>query len=264
MDVSIKQPSLRCTQCGAGLDLPEGEHFFHCAHCSSALYLDRSRLVFHYVLTPSLDGGAALQTLRRWMASGERAKDLDQEAEIGEPELRYWPLWRLQVQGKTGDSVSLHTRSQPAVVAALGPLNDLTIPAGELRFHEPGLDLDLVPPSVSLETVSSSEEVHEGALVHVPLYFFEYRFRGRAYRAIVEGSSGQVLSERFPRRRGLAYLGTAILSFLLFSLVAFVAYLIMPMGGEELSTVAYALRCGVQLVVAVPLYFLARWVTQRV
>jgi DNA-directed RNA polymerase subunit RPC12/RpoP len=249
--------TLHCTQCGADLDIPEGEHFIKCSHCASTLYLDRNRIVFHYAVTRTLDAEAAERILRRWMAGDEMARGLDHDAQVEEPVLRYFPLWRFKV----GQEADEQFRVKPAAARTLGLLDGLTIPPGELRSYDPGLARYLVRPTVPLEAAWAGQGVHEVALVSVPLFFFRYHCRGQTYRAAVEGSGGRVLAEAFPRRWDWPYRGAAGSAFAILVLVASLAYLLVS-PGEEGWAAAYALRGLAQLLAAVPLFFLARRVAR--
>jgi hypothetical protein len=251
--------SLRCTQCGADLDTQEGEIFVTCAHCASALYLDRSQMVFHYVVTRTLSAEAAERTLRRWMAGSETAKDLDRDAEIEKPVLRYFPLWRFKVREGEGEVVY----AEPAAVTTLGLLDGITIPPGELRRYDPALAPFLVHPTVSHRVAAGGREPQEAALVHVPLFFFQYRYRGRAYQAAVDGSTGQVFSETYPRRWDLPYRVTAAAAFGVFTLIGLGTYLLASPGSDELG-LPYTVRLGVQLLAAALLFLLARQVARKV
>ncbi|MBN1139979.1 MAG: hypothetical protein JXM73_25645 [Anaerolineae bacterium] len=258
MNRTKTQPIFQCTQCGADLDIPAGAVFVTCSHCASTLYLDRSQVVFHYTVARTLDAEAAGRTLRRWLAGGEKAKDLDREAEIETPVLRYFPLWRFKV--REGEDERFHV--EPAAVTTLGLLDGLPIPPGELRCYDPRLAPYLVRPTVPHEAVSRWQNVRETALVHVPLFFFQYRYRGQTYPVAVDGSSGQVFAETYPRRWDLPYRGVAVFAFALLTLVALAAYLLVSPGSEDLGLV-YALRCGVQLLAAGLLFFLARQVARK-
>lgn len=252
------RPLVACTQCGARLDVPEGEVFLVCAHCASALFLDRSQVAFHYAVTRTLSAQVAERTLRRWMAGNETAKDLDREAEIDGPVLRYVPLWRFRVREHGGQS----TVTAPAMATTLGLLDGLSIPPGELRFYDPKLAPYVVRPTVPHTEVAGGRKAQEVALVHVPLYFFQYRYKGQAYQVAVDGATGRVFAETYPRRRDLPYQTTAAIAFAIFTLVALTAYLFIPPGSEE--GWIYGARCGVQLLAAVPLFFLARQVARDV
>src|SRR4030067_599376 len=47
--------SINCTQCGGELHPDEGQIFLTCPFCLSTVYLDKSQVVFHWYLAPTLD-----------------------------------------------------------------------------------------------------------------------------------------------------------------------------------------------------------------
>ena len=266
MNSATVRPSFQCTQCGARLEVLEGETFFTCPSCSSALYLDRSQVVFHYALASTLNAETAERTLRRWMGGNETVKDLDRKAEIERPTLRHFPLWHFRVKEGTEEKVYV----EPGAPTILSPLKELTIPPGELRFYDPQSIANAMQPGVpylvALERLSSrgasTTQVQEVALVHVPLYFFRYHYRRKTYTVAVDGSSGQVLSDLYPTRWELPYRAMALVTFVVFFLEAFIAYLVLPWVGDNLLP-AYALRCCVQLLTAVFLFLLAWLIAQK-
>jgi hypothetical protein len=73
---------------------------------------------------------SAKDTLKRWMSSAKTAKDLDRLAEIEQPELRYFPIWRFRIVDDKGEQV----HAVPAVAETLPFLREVAIPPGELRF----------------------------------------------------------------------------------------------------------------------------------
>src|SRR3990172_11433788 len=89
---------ISCAQCGAAVTVEAGAHFTTCSYCNSALYLDKSKVVFHFVITPTISLEEAQGKLRRWMAGNETVKDLDTLAQIETPELIYFPMWRFVVR----------------------------------------------------------------------------------------------------------------------------------------------------------------------
>ena len=58
----------------------EGQVFVTCPFCSSTVYLDKSQVVFHWYLAPTLNESDAQGALRRWMAGNQTVKDLDQNS----------------------------------------------------------------------------------------------------------------------------------------------------------------------------------------
>ena len=60
-----------CTQCGGELHPDEGQIFLTCPYCESTVYLDKSRVVFHWYLASTLDDQKARTNLARWMGGNE-------------------------------------------------------------------------------------------------------------------------------------------------------------------------------------------------
>ena len=71
-----------CTQSGSELHPDEGQIFLSCPHCASTIYLDKSRVVFHWVLGLTLDEEKARASLARWMAGNDTVKNLDKKAQL--------------------------------------------------------------------------------------------------------------------------------------------------------------------------------------
>jgi len=261
-------PDIRCAQCGGLLHPDEGEIFLVCPYCGSTVYLDKSKVVFHWALTPTLDEGQARASLARWMAGNETVKDLDTKAHITAQEFRYFPLWLLKVSDGPGERMVL----APAAATSVTALRDLRLPAGDLVRYESSLDAQSMTPSVPLETVlqwqsqvgTPSDQIREAALVHVPLYTFKYDYRGRAYTAVVEASSGRVLANLYPAKAEAPYRTVALATAFVFVCLAS-----FPLAGTSLQTGDGAplgmLACLAGGVVAAPMAFAAAaWVASRV
>ena len=82
-----------CAQCNGELHPDEGQVFLVCPFCGSAVYLDKSKVVFHWSLSATLKPDDALASLHRWMAGNYTVKDLDRKAKIVSSTFQYFPLW---------------------------------------------------------------------------------------------------------------------------------------------------------------------------
>jgi hypothetical protein len=58
------------TMCGE-LHPDEGQIFLTCPYCGSTVYLDKSQVVFHWYLAPTLDETQARASLARWMSGSQ-------------------------------------------------------------------------------------------------------------------------------------------------------------------------------------------------
>src|SRR5512134_242450 len=93
METRLPSNMLLCTQCGGELHPDEGQIFITCPYCSSTVYLDKSRVVFHWYIAPTLDPDQARAALNRWMAGNQTVKDLDEKSQLTGQEFAYFPVW---------------------------------------------------------------------------------------------------------------------------------------------------------------------------
>jgi DNA-directed RNA polymerase subunit RPC12/RpoP len=215
---------IKCPQCGGDVKVTEGETFLTCEYCSSAIYIDKSKVVFHYMLKPTIDEAGAGASLRRWMAGSSTAKGLENEARMTKTEFIYFPIWYFKIKQADKELIKI----QPASPSPIPGIKSLVIPAGDFRFYGPG---DVENPSIKEPSVLYSSAVEwlknegvdttgvtQSSLVHIPLYVFYYNYGDSPYIAIVDGSSGKVMAAEYPSKRELPYLvvggGAAIIFFL--------------------------------------------------
>ncbi|MCX9084991.1 MAG: hypothetical protein OIN87_09365 [Candidatus Methanoperedens sp.] len=231
---------IKCPQCGGDVKVIEGETFLTCGYCSSAIYIDKSKVVFHYMLKATIDEAGAGASLRRWMAGSSTVKGLENEAKTTKTEFIYFPIWYFKIKQADKELIKI----QPASPSPIPGIKSLDIPAGDFRFYGPA---DVGNPSIkepsvlynsALEWLKNegvdATDVIQSSLVHVPLYVFHYNYGDSPYTAIIDGSSGKIMAAEFPSKQELPYLfvgiGAAIIFFLEGMLMEFpqvlVAYLI--------------------------------------
>jgi DNA-directed RNA polymerase subunit RPC12/RpoP len=259
---------VHCPQCGGVLQPDEGQQFLTCPYCGSAVFLDKSKVVFHWYLRPTLDETEAREALHRWMAGNETVKDLDVKAEVTSSRFEYFPLWMLRVGQGGAETIRL----EPAAATSTSELKRMPLPPGDLVRYESSLDPQATAPTVPLETVLGWEAdfgidrdtVAEISLVHVPLFTFQYEFRGQRYVAVVEAISGRVFANIFPAKAEAPYRWIALASAAVFLCLA-----TFPVAGGALSpgqgTGLGVLLCAGLGLIAVPiLYAGAVWVAAKV
>jgi predicted RNA-binding Zn-ribbon protein involved in translation (DUF1610 family) len=259
-----------CTQCGGELHPDEGQIFVTCPFCNSTVYLDKSRVVFHWYLAPTLDEAKARASLARWMAGNETVKDLDKKARLVGASFEYFPLWYFKSKAKDGsESIWL----EPAAATSVSELKSLKLPAGDLRKYDSSLDSQAHMPTVPLQTVqgwvaerlSQGAEVIETALVHIPLYTFKYTYNGENYTAIVEGGTGAVFANIFPAKAEAPYLLAGGLSagvFLCLATIPLIGAMADSSGGG--LAVGAGLCIGLGILAVPALFALAVWVAAKV
>lgn len=251
----VTSQRLRCTQCGARLEVASDQTLLVCDFCDAALAAGDGATVFHEILAPTVAAGTVPSHLRRFLASSQVVAGADRAARIGPARLEYFPFWAFTVGDPGGEE---RTVLEPAAPSALQGLQGLTLPVGQARAMsaEAAGDTPVVTPDVPLETAREwltarhpGASVRRTVLTHVPLFQLEYELTGRSYRAAVDGSSGAVLPAEFPTRVETPFRAVAGLALAVFVI-------------EGLVIVNPILKLAVYLVSAVPLLGVAWWTSR--
>jgi predicted RNA-binding Zn-ribbon protein involved in translation (DUF1610 family) len=156
--------TLNCTQCGGELHPDEGQIFLNCPYCGATVYLDTSRVVFHWYVAPTLDEQQAGAALRRWMSGSRTVKDLDKKATVSGSSFLYFPLWYFRKRTGQREEITL----VPAAATSVSELSHLTLPAGDLRKYESRLDAQAEPPTVPLEAALNWSGGQKGLSLPAP------------------------------------------------------------------------------------------------
>lgn len=259
---------IHCAQCGGALRPDEGQVFLTCPYCSSTVYLDKSRVVFHWSLNCTVSPEAAAASLRRWMAGNQTVKDLDRKSQITASTFQYFPLWYVKARDGSKEKISL----EPAAAISISEIKSLEVPAGDLQKYDLALDAEAVSPTVPYPAMLTwlagrgvePNEIVEAALVHVPVYLYKYQFAGKTYAAMVEGGSGKVFANIFPAKAEAPYHLVAIVStigFLVISSFPLLGYMLAKDVGLPLGLLACVVGGAV---FAVPVFALAAFVSAKV
>lgn len=269
MDSQLPSNLLNCTQCGGELHPDEGQIFLTCPYCSSTVYLDKSKTVFHWYLAPTLDQAKAQASLFRWMAGNQTVKDLDKKAKLAGQSFEYFPVWYFKKRAQEGgEEIAL----KPAAATSVTEMGQMKLLAGDLRRYESSIDSQAHPPTVPLESAlswmeeqgSTQEKVIELALVHIPLYTFKYFYQGQTYTALVEAATGAVFANIYPAKAEAPYLTAGAVTagvFLCLATFPLIGYFIDDSAG----LMAGAGICAGAGIIAAPLLFaFASWVAAKI
>lgn len=244
-------PVIHCTQCGAELHPDEGQIFLTCTYCSATIFVDKTQVVFHWALNPTLNQQQASEALARWMSGNQTVKDLDRKAQVQGSVFQYFPLWSFIWRGSDGHE---NTSLLPAAATSVTELSHMNLPAGDLVRYETVNDADAIPPTVPLEGAREwllqsqpKAQVRESALVHVPIYLFKYLYNNQVYTAVVEAATGAVLANLYPAKSEAPYLAVGFAAAATFVFISLLPHLLGPLAGGPL-----ALLLGI---IALPILF---------
>lgn len=296
--VSPATTTINCSQCGGELHPDEGQIFVTCPYCSATVYLDRSRVVFHWYLAPTLNDQQATAALYRWMSGSQTVKDLDKKARLVGQSFQFFPLWYFKRKTARGEEELL----QPAAATSVTEITRLKLPAGDLRSYDPNLDAQSAQPSVPLEAAlewavgkaaaeqqsaraasalqqplplpgqvgpqmpngGAPGDLMESSLVHVPLYFFKYAFRDQTYTAIVDAASGTVLASLYPPKSEAPYRAVGAVAAVLYLCLAMIPLGFMAADGGSGAGTGFLVCGGLGLLAAPFLFAWAFWVASKV
>ncbi len=269
MEARQPAPLVHCTQCGGELHPDEGQSFLTCPYCSSTVYLDKSQVVFHWYLAPTLDEGKAQSALARWMAGNQTVKDLDRKSRLLETRFEYFPIWYFKLRSPAGkEEISLF----PAAATSVSELKHLNLPAGDLRKYDPDLDSQAHPPTVPLQTAigwlqeqgRKPDSILEKALVHIPIYTFKYGFAGKTYTALVEAATGGVFANIYPAKAEAPFLLAGVLTAVIYLCLATFPLIGAITGRSGGAMTGFLICTGLGLLAAPFLFGIAAWVAAKV
>lgn len=264
---------IKCTQCGADVTVQQDETFIECPYCASALFLDKKKVVFHYLIHPNFKPNEAEGNLKRWMGGNHTVRDLDLKATNIKSEFYYFPVWYFKTKDASGDKIHL----QPAASTSVSEIKKLQIPAGALKFYEKDTynEHEIVKPDVLYDSAQAwlkssgtpLESVREAALVHIPFYQFHYNFGGQSYTALVEASSGQVYANIYPAKSEAPFrvlFGMSIAAFIVASIICYVAAIALGDGFGEGIIMAEIFKIIAYCMISVPLIVMAYVIAKKV
>ena len=264
---------IKCTQCGADVTIQQDETFIECPFCTSALYLDKKKVVFHYLIHSNFKHNEAENNLKRWMSGNHTVKDLDLKSKIIKSEFYYFPVWYFKTKDSGGDKIYI----QPAASTSVSEIKKLNIPAGALKFYDKNIhnDHEIIKPDVLLENAKqwltdsgvNTGFISESALVHIPFYNFHYTYNGQTYAALVEASSGQVYANVYPAKSEAPFrvlFAMSITAFILAGIVSYVLGFVLTGEFEEAVIAAEIFKIISYTIIAVPLIIMAYIIAKKV
>jgi len=231
MTDQVATTSINCRQCAAPLAVEQGQPFVTCRFCGATNFVDKGRVVFHYLVRPTVREDGARAALNRWMAGNATVKDLDRKARINSVAFEYFPMWLVRATVQRDERVLL----KPAAALSVSELGQLNIPPSDLVPFDANAGGTIVSPTVPFETMQqwlmdnqhiAPENIREAALVHLPLYLCKYDFNQRRYTAIVDAASSKVFANIYPAKWEVPYVTLGAAAFAAFFVLALVSLFI--------------------------------------
>jgi predicted RNA-binding Zn-ribbon protein involved in translation (DUF1610 family) len=269
MESVLPTQTINCSQCGGELHPDEGQIFLTCPYCSATIYLDKAKVVFHWYLAPTMDQEKAKGELMRWMAGNQTVKDLDRKATLTGAAFEFFPMWYFKSREKNGQE---HISLAPASATSVTEVNNMKLPAGDLRKYDGSIDsqahLPTVPLQAAFEWLAQSQipqnEIVEQSLVHVPLYTFKYNYQGNAYTAVVEGGTGEVFANIYPAKAEAPYRTIGFITAAIFLCLAIVPLAMSVGRGWEGTGLGLLVCLGLGIIFVPILFAIAAYIAAKV
>jgi hypothetical protein len=267
---NITSSTIICPQCAAENQLQADEKFIECSFCGSVIYIDKSKIVSHYVVTSTFKQQEAEGNLRRWMAGNFQVKDLDKLARITNVEFYYFPMWYFKVNLPTGEKIYL----QPGTSTAITEIKKMNIPAGNLKLYskkefneQEFMQADVLIDSAKSWLQQSGVDLNyigETSLVHIPFYKFTYDYNGKQYTCLVEASSGMVYANLWPAKSEAPFRWMFGVSIAVYLLISIIAIVIGSVSKTSHIAAFEIIRFIGYIVVTIPLIFIAYLIAKKV
>jgi hypothetical protein len=214
--------SVKCTKCGAPIELDPGVRIAKCKFCDSQIFLDRSGAGFFYIIPFMMNATQAQAVFKRWSAGSRMAKDLESEARISVLRQSYFPVYMFKrdVGGKEQVLV------QPARSTILPGMRNLKIPPGDLKVFDQKFSTEgaeVIQPDMDMVAYLNTlpGKPLEQALVYFPTWMVEYNYKGRKFSAVIDGSSGEIFATDYPPRQAAPYIIVGVAGFVAFVIEGF-------------------------------------------
>jgi len=270
---NITTSTIICPQCAGENKISVDDRFIECTFCSSAIYVDKSKVVTHYVVNSNFNQSTAEGNLRRWMAGNFQVKDLDKLAQIKNAKFYYFPMWYFKTSESSGEKLYL----QPATSTSVSEIKKINIPAGSLKiYHKKEFnENDFVEPDILLTSAQKwlsdsgvdTNTLKEASLVHIPFFQFTYLFNGSEYTSLVEASSGKVYANIWPKKSETPFrvlFAAGVVIYLLVSILSLIiAFAVMKSKGQVLAGIEIIKLFGYALA-SIPLVIIAFMIAKKV
>jgi hypothetical protein len=208
---------IKCTKCGAPIDIDPGQRIAKCKYCDSQIFIDKSGAGFFYIIPFMLNASQAQSTFKRWSAGSKMARDLEAQAHISILRQSYFPVYMFKRDVGGREQVLV----QPARSTTLPGMRNLKIPPGDLKVFDQKYSVEgaeVISPDMDMMAYLGTlpGKPLEQALVYFPTWVIEYGYKGRKYSAVIDGSSGEIFAADSPPRQSAPYVIIGAVSFVLF------------------------------------------------
>jgi hypothetical protein len=209
--------TLQCEQCGGTLEVLPQNLLVKCPYCGVALTYDKSGFIGHFIVKRLIPYPMAARVFETRLAHAR----IGALVEKPDPELFYFPFWRITTKHKGDEEVRFTLGANPETTL----LSRARLPEGELAEYRLGSEYDApireatVSADAALARLSAHGEefdtVRELTLIQAPFYLQRIKTKeGKRHVLLLEASSGRLYDD-LPQRSGALALSETGLPYLI-------------------------------------------------
>ena len=196
MYIIMKRMDIKCTQCGAAVEINEEGGFLTCPYCDSRLYVESDQTVRHFYLKPEIKSEELAPIISKELFE----RELKGPVSVVESKIVFIPFWLIRL--KEG------ALRFPAAELSNSELQDFKIPVGKLVPYDPevGSSYNIEMPQLSLDDLKKKPVMEQVAnkiegtdLIHIPFYRVLYKYGADVFHAMVDAGEGKLYAEKLPR-----------------------------------------------------------------
>jgi hypothetical protein len=231
---------IKCSQCGADIEVLEDVLFLICPYCNTSLCLLTEQSFPHYIVPATLRGRHIAQIIRDF----NKQYNIKSDVNNFNSELFYFPFWKIETQIRGQQQLFI----QPAISSHFRWLYKFSIPGVNLKFFSESYlqnnDI-LVDPQITHQEIVkdyvSMNEVKQkdmkGMLIHYPFMRVDYSSEKGEFTLWIDASHHRLIAsepELIPLSAKQAF---SQLLFLI-ALILFIAQGVFIPGGWKIPAFA--------------------------
>ncbi len=162
---------IKCSQCGADIQVVEDVYFLECPYCNTSLCLLTEQSFLHYIVPATLKDRHVLQIIRDF----KKQYNIKGEEENFNRELFYFPFWKIEYKERDQNQLFI----QPAISSHFRWIYKFSLPGVNLKFFsESYLNKNdiLVEPQITHQEIvkayvpidEDKQKAIKGVLIHYP------------------------------------------------------------------------------------------------
>jgi hypothetical protein len=188
---------IKCSQCGADIEVLEDVLFLICPYCSTSLCLLNEQSFPHYIVPATLRGRHIVQIIRDF----NKQYNIKSKVDNFNSELFYFPFWKIEIQVQGQHQLFV----QPAISSHFRWMYKFSLPGVNLKFFsesyvqkneilvEPQItNIEIIKDYVSMDELKQKDM--KGMLIHYPFMKVDYSSDKGEFTLWIDASHNRLIT----------------------------------------------------------------------